>query len=124
MSKPQARRRAVRRAQGLPPHVRPVARDAADHGRLRKLGAVLACTDTGLINGQTYFYKVTAVNAVGEGPQSNEASATPTSPRPRPAGWMAFDANQGCGPLTMLDTRRWPRIAAVCLPDTRYAHML
>jgi PKD repeat protein len=39
------------------------------------LAAVTSCTDTGLANG-TYFYKVTAVNAAGEGPQSNEASAT------------------------------------------------
>ena len=42
------------------------------------LGAVTTCTDTGLTAGQTYFYKVTAVNPVGEGPQSNETSATPT----------------------------------------------
>jgi hypothetical protein len=42
------------------------------------LGAVTSCTDTGLTAGQTYFYKVTAVNAIGEGPQSAEASATPT----------------------------------------------
>jgi PKD repeat protein len=41
------------------------------------LGAVTSCTDTGLTNGQTYYYKVTAVNAIGEGPQSNEASAKP-----------------------------------------------
>src|SRR5262249_60687051 len=41
------------------------------------LGAVLSCTDTGLTNGQAYFYKVSAVNAIGEGPQSNEATATP-----------------------------------------------
>ncbi|MGH6656040.1 MAG: PKD domain-containing protein [Actinocrinis sp.] len=39
------------------------------------LGAVTSCTDTGLTAGQTYFYKVTASNAAGEGPQSNEASA-------------------------------------------------
>ena len=41
------------------------------------LGPVLTCTDTGLTNGTTYYYKVTAINAVGESPQSNEASATP-----------------------------------------------
>jgi PKD repeat protein len=49
-------------------------------GGCANLTAVLTCTDTGLTNGQTYFYKVTAVNALAEGPQSNEASATPTSP--------------------------------------------
>ena len=42
------------------------------------LGAVTSCTDTGLTAGQAYYYEVTAVNAIGEGPQSNEATATPT----------------------------------------------
>jgi PKD repeat protein len=42
------------------------------------LGAVTSCTDTGLTPGQAYYYKVTAVNPIGEGPQSNEATATPT----------------------------------------------
>jgi PKD repeat protein len=43
------------------------------------LGAVLSCTDTGLTNGQAYFYKVSAVNAIGEGVPSNEARATPVA---------------------------------------------
>jgi PKD repeat protein len=43
------------------------------------LGNVTTCTDGGLTNGQTYYYKVSAVNGIGEGGQSNEASATPTS---------------------------------------------
>ncbi|HVR96751.1 MAG TPA: M14 family zinc carboxypeptidase [Thermoanaerobaculia bacterium] len=37
-------------------------------------------TNTGLTNGTTYYYVVTATNGVGEGPNSNEASATPVAP--------------------------------------------
>lgn len=36
-------------------------------------------TDTGLTAGTAYFYKVAAVNAIATGPQSNEATATPTA---------------------------------------------
>jgi PKD repeat protein len=62
------------------------------------LGAVLSCTDTSLTNGQIYFYKVSAVNAIGEGPQSSEASAMPVasvlsqnfdSSTAIPVGWTA-----------------------------------
>jgi hypothetical protein len=37
-------------------------------------------TDTGLTNGTTYFYVVSAVNTGGESPNSDQASATPTAP--------------------------------------------
>ncbi len=49
------------------------------------LGAVTSCTDAGLTAGQAYYYEVTAVNAIGEGPQSNEATATPTGGTCTPA---------------------------------------
>jgi len=46
---------------------------------LSTVGVVLSYPDPGLTNGQAYYYEVSAVNAVGEGPKSNEASATPTA---------------------------------------------
>jgi hypothetical protein len=45
---------------------------------LATLGNVLTYSDTGLTNGRTYYYKVSAVNSIGEGASSNEVSATPT----------------------------------------------
>ncbi len=46
---------------------------------LDEIGNVLTYLDTGVTNGITYYYQVTALNALGEGPKSNEASATPTT---------------------------------------------
>lgn len=37
-------------------------------------------TNTGLTNGTTYYYVVTGTNGVGEGANSNQASATPVAP--------------------------------------------
>lgn len=40
--------------------------------------AVLSFTDTGLTNDVEYFYKVSAVNSLGEGPQSDMINVTPS----------------------------------------------
>lgn len=47
---------------------------------LTTVGNVGGYIDETVTNGTTYYYKVSAVNAVGEGPLSNELSATPTAP--------------------------------------------
>lgn len=47
---------------------------------LTTLGNVQSFVDTGLINNQTYYYKVSAVNAAGESILSNEVSVTPSAP--------------------------------------------
>ncbi|HEX4952411.1 MAG TPA: M14 family zinc carboxypeptidase [Thermoanaerobaculia bacterium] len=57
-----------------------VHRGTATGGPYTTIATNLAGTafvDTGLTNGTTYFYVVTGTNAAGEGPNSNEASATP-----------------------------------------------
>ena len=54
--------------------------------------STLEFNDTGLTNGQAYFYKVTAVNSAGESQSSNEANATPAQasvPPSPPTGLVA-----------------------------------
>jgi fibronectin type 3 domain-containing protein len=62
---------------------------------LASLGNVLSYTDTGLGNGVTRYYEVTASNAAGEGSPSTEASATTPVP---PSSPRSLAANRGPGP--------------------------
>ena len=64
-------------------------------GGCSNLGAVLTCTDSGLTNGTTYYYYVIAANPIGTGPQSNEASATPTATTGAWCKATAAPANDG-----------------------------
>src|SRR5215475_8909763 len=51
-------------------------------------------TNTQLVNGTTFFYVVSAVNAAGESGNSNQASATPLgTPPPAPTGLTASPGN-------------------------------
>jgi cellulose 1,4-beta-cellobiosidase len=64
------------------------------------LGVVTAYTDTAVSNGTTYYYQVSAVNAVGEGSRSSERSATPTAPLTVP-GQPTLSATAGTGQVAL-----------------------
>nr|WP_224753658.1 glycoside hydrolase family 6 protein [Paenibacillus terricola] len=52
-------------------------------------------TNTGLTNGTTYYYVVSAVNSVGESSNSTQASATPVAPVAVPAAPTGLTATAG-----------------------------
>jgi hypothetical protein len=54
-----------------------------------------AYTDTGLTNGTTYYYVVSAVSGAGESAHSNQASATPVAPLSPPAPPTGLMATAG-----------------------------
>ena len=64
-------------------------------------------TDTTAANGTTYYYKVTAVNSVGEGPASNEASATPAAIVPPASPLVAVDSFNRANENPLTDSARW-----------------
>ena len=64
---------------------------------LTTVGNVVSYTDGTVTNGQIYYYKVSAVNSVGESPQSNEASATPSAPPPTTTAVITVQAVDSSG---------------------------
>jgi hypothetical protein len=82
---------------------------------LTSLGSVLTFTDSGLGGGTTRYYQVSALNAAGEGPRSNEASATTFAQLPGPAGLSAV-AGSGRGQITLT----WSAAAANGSPILEY----
>ncbi len=66
-----------------------------------EIGNVLTYTDVTGVNGQIYYYQVSAVNAVGEGPRSGEASATPSSPPTPPSAPQNLAATGGNGVVAL-----------------------
>jgi fibronectin type 3 domain-containing protein len=65
-----------------------------EHSLLVTIGDELAYLDSNLINGQTYYYRVSATNWVGEGPMSAEVEAKPLGVPSAPEG-LAASARDG-----------------------------
>ena len=61
------------------------------------VGDVTAQLDTAVTNGVRYYYQVSAVNAVGEGPRSNEVSSTPIGPPSTPRSLQASGGDGSVG---------------------------
>jgi hypothetical protein len=62
------------------------------------------CTNSGLLNGTTYYYVVCGVNGTGEGQNSSEAAVTP-SPSNLGYGWWKFDETNGATAVDSLGGR-------------------
>src|SRR5262249_19244574 len=66
---------------------------------LTTLGNVTTYTDNGVVNGTTYYYKVSALNAVGEGALSNELHAPPA---PVPGAPIQTSAGPGAASVSLV----------------------
>ena len=65
---------------------------------LATVGPSTSYTDTTAVNGTTYYYRVSAVNRLGEGPRSAERSATPATV---PGAPTLVSATGGIGSATL-----------------------
>ncbi len=74
---------------------------SGSEGLRTTLGNVLSFTDTGLTNGQTYYYYVKAVNVIGDGQASDEVSSFP---RTTPSAPTIISATPGNGQVELLWT--------------------
>ncbi len=72
-----------------------------------QLGVQTSYPDTGLVNGTTYYYKVSALNANGEGPLSGQAQATPTAVVPPSAPLPTLDNFDDGFENPLSDQGRW-----------------
>lgn len=61
-------------------------------------------SDMGLINQQTYYYRISAVNSIGEGPKSLEAQATPSIPVPPGHSVTVYFIDVGQGDSILIQT--------------------
>ena len=65
------------------------------------LGNAISYSNIGLTNGQTYYYKVSAINSVGEGLVSNEVTAMPMNPDVVPSAPTLISATPGNKTVTL-----------------------
>ena len=66
-----------------------------------QVGLTLTYVDSGMANGVTRFYQVSAVNVAGEGPKSNEATAA-TITEPGPPGNLRVQPGTALGEMTLM----------------------
>jgi fibronectin type 3 domain-containing protein len=59
-----------------------------------EIGNITTFNDTNVISGVTYYYQISAVNSIGEGPLSNEVNATPYTVPSLPVN-LGADAGDG-----------------------------
>jgi fibronectin type 3 domain-containing protein len=74
-----------------------VKRSTTNGGPYTQVSAPTAAnfTDTGLTNGTTYYYVVSALNSAGESANSSQASATPAAPGTSPPAPTGLGATAG-----------------------------